>query len=460
MTMPNYKMFTGNYIHMLKWAKLPECFAAYSEDGQETIQKDIPRTPLFNFKKNLSKFCSVWNARDAQHIYSQGDMTSHLFSKLIVDYYCMKTNRESWLSEGNFSSLNFAYFDDSDVPCGFSITYAKAYPTVWSCAIIRNTTAEPQDREVSVFCHNDLLDAQGTKKFTAPNVLSNILKEIKSAEVEDVLSSLLFDQGEVNKESISTLHEQIGTVLSNKSTELFNILRQHLLAKPTNDDLCLWLALFIRDHKNNVSKMNQLSLEDLEGLKMNPESSEWLNEYKEYRAQAGQLDEIKYIAHSQDEIPTSYTEISVPSNIKAEKQKIADYLSRKNIIRAIMIALVVASVIASVFFPPTIVIACLVASLVPVFYQWRENSKSISHHQKVLKNIETAHHNHLAGEVAAANNLVQIFENQVNKIYSSLTKPPEDIFTRTPSVSSASSNQDTLKLDEEDNSSGCLSYPK
>lgn len=429
--MPIYKKLVGNYCQVLEKANMPLAFAQHSEDGLQTIQTDLPRECLFNFRKHLTQHLDAWNSRDAQHCYSQGDMSANIFSTIFMLYLNRSNADVAFYSSTNKGSLFFAYFDDNNTPCGFSLTYSKLDPSLWSCAIIHNTIGRPEERDVTVFCREDMVE-NDAPTIQEKKVLVDILSQIKSKEIEQLLSTL-FIRGKLNEPLIDSLNSHIRPINYNQSCELCELLRSKLI-EGEDDDVCLWLILLIKDTDGSLA-LNKFTFDDLQMLRDNPRQSEWLAPFKDKHASPGQLENIKKWARESQPIPKPYEHfITSLAATSEENTKTSQLFTRRNLLIAVGIFAVVGAAVASIFFPLLPVILALVISASPIGYFLNKTNAEIG-----LKSRETEE------RFAQAENQVSIQDGMMQTIMTHVKTLYNEVYPKTEIASPNTTPEATIE---------------
>ena len=197
-----------NYVNTLKRSGLPQL---YAEEGQETdvkstIQEDLPRTAFVDFHgRSVEDLKKIWEHPNVSLTYTQGNMNGKFFSAILYHNFVLhsphffiqskqavESERNRFLKES--STLSFAYFDDNDQPCGFSITYSKQDKALWVAAVIQNTTAAPLERNVTICCNKQiLLEHNPDILCSAPNnthALTTLFSALNSQKISKILMEM------------------------------------------------------------------------------------------------------------------------------------------------------------------------------------------------------------------------------------------------------------------------------
>lgn len=216
--MPKFKKLMGNYSNIIAAFKLEYSYS----DPKNTIQQDLVRTPFVDFNgKTIQSLRQTWEDQNVSDIYTQGNMTAaslaitpwlgHVFSDDNLDAKPQRTQKEPPSAFVNRKDLSFAYYDDQGIPCGFSLNYSKAAPSLWIAAIIHNTPVDPQKRSVTVFCSNEIkTEHPNAQMLTEDTVLSDILQTLGSSKIQQLLSQIIHPNGTVNIDALEQLEERIG----------------------------------------------------------------------------------------------------------------------------------------------------------------------------------------------------------------------------------------------------------
>jgi len=441
--MTNYKKITGNYLEVLQQTGLFNTFGEHSSDALETIQADLPRTPVFHYQENQDRFQNLWNSLNSQQIYSQGDMTANIFS-LIFQSFAQQQSLEigddnSLFMPKNKGQLNFAYFDDAGVPCGFSVIYSKRDPQLWSAAIIHNTTNTPENRTVTIICHEDIVDNQDERLIFEDQALTNLMSTLHSSALQLALSSMLFSNGQINDAAILKLNQQINTVHRNKVEALQTILSNRLTSAQTVDQSktqILRLLLLLNEGENNSAYFNQLTLADIQEIQDDPSQSHWLNEFTNIDPTADVLDVLisameTYQTGKIDAINIENDLLSRYETYQKSKIELENNLNsslfKKNVVYSLFTLSLLITIAACFFFPPAIAIA-LTALAIPIIYEWHRTSKSIDQDEMQLRHLATTNPEQELSQIAEH---LQRLENNLwdhlSRISDLIKKPSQNL---------------------------------
>lgn len=190
-----FKKIVGNYKDVTDALGLPDNFYSTSEDANETLGNDIPRTFFFNAvdftKTKKTALLSI------PFSYTQGNLMGDFFSgnafqlSLLASQNLNYRDKECPL----VASLKFSYLNDVDVLCGFSINYAKGIGVhegkyFLNIAIIEDTLASPENRKVTFITSSELLPEQENFHSRNPNIIHEIAQD---AITRDVILALNCD---------------------------------------------------------------------------------------------------------------------------------------------------------------------------------------------------------------------------------------------------------------------------
>lgn len=222
--MPAFKKLEADYRTMLVRVGLDVTYADEipPDKAREAINLDIPRISLVDFHGNtIQSHRDTWTQENVSHAYSQGNDTAAIFGLCIslriflpdnypkfAEKYLSSTNTQDNLQK-NFYIFRFAYYNDQEIPCGFSLAYSTKDPSLWTAAIITNTPVAPTDRTVTFFCPDDVIQDPGDKKLTKRNVLPEILQSLNSASIKKLLGNILTQDGTVNLDALQQLELRV-----------------------------------------------------------------------------------------------------------------------------------------------------------------------------------------------------------------------------------------------------------
>jgi hypothetical protein len=250
--MTKVRKLTGTFIDMLK-AIHPVLSAMYPTEeaivkeyttpsSELSIQllKDLNRDQFFPTNgRTIEEYVAHWMSPSTSAAYNQGNGTAAIFT-LVLQTYILNNPRFTEHKAPNglppredtltyFASrknISLCYFDDEGISCGISIDYSNIDPNLWSVAVIRNTTAEPKDREVLFLSSEELLAPNENGLIDANKAQKAIIDFMNSKALSQRLMSrpLFTRNGELNLTNANILHEQF-----NKDTRPYSTAIVHKL---------------------------------------------------------------------------------------------------------------------------------------------------------------------------------------------------------------------------------------
>ena len=229
------------------------------------IRKDINRTSVVAFNKTFKDFENVWTGSDVSECFAQGNMDARAFSGL----FSVKMVSEL-MSEGKASfaetknDISFAYFNEENKPCGFSIQYFAADPTQWVISIIENTIAEPNQKFVTCFFSGKMgMGIVGNPILNGEIANPLISKAISTRTINRLLSNIILPEGLVNLEILVALKERINPGYNIDCCDLRKLQLNKFLDKisaiiPNSIELMQWFESVKKESKENLDfyKMN------------------------------------------------------------------------------------------------------------------------------------------------------------------------------------------------------------
>lgn len=201
--MPKVRKLVGNYIDMLE-AIYPIMKTLYateevfineyttlSSDFTSQVLKDLNRDQFCPTNdRTFEEYVSQWMDPSTSLAYNQGNATGAFFSLALQMYILQdprfeqnqaaglldrKENRLAYFHKDNKQNISLAYYDDDGITCGISLDYSTIDPNLWSIALIRNTSAAPEDREMLLISSEELLDMGETGLSNAKDALEYLL---------------------------------------------------------------------------------------------------------------------------------------------------------------------------------------------------------------------------------------------------------------------------------------------
>ncbi|WED42241.1 hypothetical protein [Legionella cardiaca] len=240
------RIMYGNYVDLLRKNLITEqpdfkdtkidyaeVFTQPSTDIAHELIKDLTRQPFIDSNgRTFSDFLTTWMSPTTSKSYSQGNMNGSFYSLILglfiknsPNFIKAGTNRTEETRE-NFSAgsanlnVSVAFYDDDGIPCGVSITASKLAPELWTAAIIRNTNADPKDREVLLLSPEDIIDSPQDKPKSATTARKAFLRFLHSRQMEEKLQGLFLTNGTINIERLTALGTQFHTHKNDRTARL------------------------------------------------------------------------------------------------------------------------------------------------------------------------------------------------------------------------------------------------
>ncbi|MFJ1268444.1 hypothetical protein ACD661_07760 [Legionella lytica] len=237
--MAKVRKLTGNFIDMLKAIyplsntmypseeALVKEYTTLSSELSTQLLKDLNRDQFFPTNgRTIEEYVAHWMSPSTSAAYNQGNGTGAIFM-LMLQLYILKSPRftERKAAEGlperteilayfaSRKNISLCYFDDEGISCGISIDYSTLDPNLWSVSIIRNTTAEPKDRDVLLLSSEELLDQKENGLTDTNNAQKATIDFMNSKALsQQLMSSALFTQnGALNLAHVQKLYDQFHT---------------------------------------------------------------------------------------------------------------------------------------------------------------------------------------------------------------------------------------------------------
>lgn len=237
--MPKVRKLTGNYIDMLK-VLYPVMSAFYTSEEafvtnyitessaiSETLLKDLGRDKFLSTNdRTYEEFVAAWMTPSTSAAFNQGNLTSSFFSLMLSLYVHVDPRFETqptakgapnrieerieYSYENNKRDISLGYFDDEGIPCGICINYSTRDPNLWTISLIRNTNAEPKDREVLLISSAEILALNEDSLVNANNAEKAILDFLKSKMLSQQIKDcgLFTKNGTLNIAHANKLHAQ------------------------------------------------------------------------------------------------------------------------------------------------------------------------------------------------------------------------------------------------------------
>lgn len=237
--MAKVRKLTGNFIDMLKAIypvlntmypseeALVKEYTTLSSELSTQLLKDLNRDQFFPTNgRTIEEYVAHWMSPSTSAAYNQGNGTGAIFM-LMLQLYILQSPRfqERKAAQGlpertdilayfaSRKNISLCYFDDEGISCGISIDYSTLDPNLWSVSIIRNTTAEPKDRDVLLLSSEELLNQKEDGLTDTNNAQKASIDFMNSTALsQQLISSALFTQdGALNLPHVQKLYDQFHT---------------------------------------------------------------------------------------------------------------------------------------------------------------------------------------------------------------------------------------------------------
>ncbi|ASQ45790.1 hypothetical protein [Legionella clemsonensis] len=218
--MPKVKVITGNYREVCnklfsKVAADGFCAGSSFQEAGDEILKDIPRGYFVSSNGRTHKdLMSTWINPKVSKAYSQGNINASFFL-LPFQNFLTSVENEPYLEEikkskqlnmesyffmdrKNLKEINFAFYDDEGIPCGVFFIYSTLAPQLWSAAIIRNTPAAPEEREVLFMSAEKIIKHPGDKVVNGGEANKLFLSFLRSKKIKNIFAGIINNNGAVN----------------------------------------------------------------------------------------------------------------------------------------------------------------------------------------------------------------------------------------------------------------------
>jgi hypothetical protein len=278
--MTKIKSVTGTYTELIKITGMPESFCAPCKENEDltTINKDIPRGAYVGVrpKKDMA---DVWHGSTVSHAYTQGNMNGSVFLTHWKEYILQS---EDFIKKGRLDDdrlkalgdqgaastpLAFSYFDQNNVPCGVSVCYSQSDPSLWTATIISNTTAEPDQRTVTMICAEEMLGSSVPTVWNS-TAMKQFRKALNSQTVSELLGNLIDPNGNADVTHLNQLKKRIlaGKNIDNRDEKekLILSLSAYLQeVNPKNPKLNALMTKFIKEWSTDADFFEERYFNDL-----------------------------------------------------------------------------------------------------------------------------------------------------------------------------------------------------
>lgn len=204
--MSRFKLIKGTYKNVVNSLGPKHSFyldEKSKEEALEDIKKDIYRQHFLGDPSDLDKWVSAWELseiNDDTYSYTQGNMDGEGFSKGLFQLANDTHPEIPMLKDDRLASdsLSFAYYDEDKILCAFSITYHLYAPHLdyWNAAIIRNTAATPDNRQVMLVGNSNILNKGIEQK--DDEARASLLSNLNSKKISALLTPIFKKDGTIN----------------------------------------------------------------------------------------------------------------------------------------------------------------------------------------------------------------------------------------------------------------------
>lgn len=188
----------------------------------EAINSDLARSFFLGGQAAAEHYVSAWQKAQGAKTYMQGDMTAvNLFLLLNANQLLKKENEDPLEYQKNLAVLSFAYLNEQQEPCGFTIYYRKDEPAKWLIAHSQNPPAALGQRQLSLLASFNL-QPFFTDKPHPPIVAEKVDREQNPlmAQLGSPLVKKLLEQGLFTTEGeINPTFARIGYLLRRPKVE-------------------------------------------------------------------------------------------------------------------------------------------------------------------------------------------------------------------------------------------------
>jgi hypothetical protein len=223
-------VISGSFVEVNRQLDLAEAATIPAEERAQAIADDLYRSAFIDSdNKTVTDYKKNLEATRNSTPFSQGLIDGSFYQPILDNYLFSRitTYPTDYIRE-NHPTLGFAYFDDAGIPCAVSIHYLATNPEYWTVSIIRNTTAEPQDREVFVMCTPDLISGNDNSAQKTPKQAQKAFSTfLNSKKINTLLKNVIQADGEANTKLLGILQTMIAPNMT--------LLNQNALTEKTNE---------------------------------------------------------------------------------------------------------------------------------------------------------------------------------------------------------------------------------
>lgn len=181
--------------------------------NQEQIQKDLGRSHFVpTHGQTVDHYITDW-VQNPRNDFMQGNMTASLFEmalqlhllhgKNFINDEREESDRTEYFQQRK--TVNLAYYNDQGEACGVSFSYSESDPNLWTVSVIQNTTAAPEDRDISIMGSDEIF-TNGTA-VSAAESLQQLNNMLGSEKMTQLFAGTLTPEGKANFETLNTLKQ-------------------------------------------------------------------------------------------------------------------------------------------------------------------------------------------------------------------------------------------------------------
>jgi|GEM_PF-6243680 len=296
---------TGNYIKVVNDLGLPADFYKNNtiEQYRNQVKVDLQRTRAVSsqftdeqIKKRLEKTDHLYDDATSELLdeekplsYTQGNFDARPFPDIHLTLrYIQRVleGLEEDTSPPKISSISFSYIDDEGKLCGLAIaslkdssddtTPVEKKPLRFALAVIRNTTEAPADREVTYYSHPELLSENTRGKgadLDEKSFSTDLAQTINSTQINRLLTGL-FTGNTLSPDHFNALSGRIKNKINIDERDSKIQKLQEIADKLTDGNATKKLITqSIKLSKSNINYFKDITLEDIQTLRDNPDNS-------------------------------------------------------------------------------------------------------------------------------------------------------------------------------------------
>lgn len=194
----------GNAAQLFSAFDQSELISAVASDTGRVLNVDLGRTSFLGSASQATELFSSWVRNVAAQYYTQGNISGDILRCLLGLSPLKKEDELPEQYYEHFMHQAFAYLNNEQQACGFMVIYRRDNPAQWMFGHIKNTAAEPKNREITLLASFDLKSYITKPEFGVvvthtPLHDNPLIRQLGSPILVTLMQHLFVDGSSINK---------------------------------------------------------------------------------------------------------------------------------------------------------------------------------------------------------------------------------------------------------------------